>query len=203
MECLGSEEKGCEFKLVPQRQKNVTPLKDNKYYTPDLEEFHIGFEYELETSHVAGVLEDKGYRHHRRMYPNTSFEDYLEVLKTGMWIKTSFTERDDLVITRIELGNKYIKTKYLDKDDIEELGWKSVPTDLENYKIVNTLTFIKDDYTLILYDKEILKEGGWNIPNMNIFIEDKNTKWKLFVFYGDIKNKSVLKQVMKMLNIKS
>ena len=91
--------------------KGITKDKDimeNKYYQPKIEEFHVGFEYEI-----------KGL-----------------VIKEG-WIKTIFRpgtfqhEFDILCMGRPEI-KKYsvpdtIRVKYLDKKDLEDLGWSYVP----------------------------------------------------------------------------
>lgn len=80
---------------------------DNKYYTPSLEEFHIEFRYEYNS------------------------ESYLSLLDStsGNWKKEVFnaccgqdgeSEFHDL-LRLLEIGG--LRVKFLDKDDIEELGW--------------------------------------------------------------------------------
>ena len=67
----------------------------DKYYTPSLNEFHVGFEYETYNS----------YR--KEWYKTILTEDNLEALGS-FWY--NFLEAEHRV-------------KYLDKEDIESLGW--------------------------------------------------------------------------------
>jgi hypothetical protein len=77
-------------------------MEDNKYYIPQIEEFHVGFEYEL--------------------------EDPI----TKLWVKFIF-EEDKLWFVK---SNK-VRVKYLDKSDIESLGFKIFKEDIYRYKDTN------------------------------------------------------------------
>lgn len=93
----------------------------SKYYTPDLEEFHVGFRFE----HEAGGV------------PNTPWDNEKD---DGSWIKSTIKRvgsRDEGLHTsypkdslaEIEgLDDVYVRNtfrvKSLDREDIEELGWK-------------------------------------------------------------------------------
>ena len=72
---------------------------DVKYYTPTLEEFHVGFRYEelswTDSNTWHGPYKWDGY------IPTRVFEDLLD-------------------------GGK-IRVKYLDQADLEELGWYKLP----------------------------------------------------------------------------
>lgn len=66
-----------------------------KYYTPELEEFHVGFEYEvqsIENAHWGKVICSSGFG---------AFDDDIN-----------------------DLEEERIRVKYLDKADIESLGFK-------------------------------------------------------------------------------
>lgn len=78
-------------------------MKD-KYYTPELEEFHIGFRYELKESR------DKWYRH------VLDADDYI----THAGVDYNHFE-ENMIHYRLE---GHIRVKHLDRKDIEELGWK-------------------------------------------------------------------------------
>ena len=78
-------------------------MEDNKYYTPELEEFHVGFEYEIE---------DLGDDGRTRVWRPQIFE--------GEETRTYFIE---------ELEKGEMRVKHLDREDIESLGF----TNINNY----------------------------------------------------------------------
>lgn len=140
-------------------------MKD-KYYTPEIQEFHVGFEYE-----------------------------YLTI--DNQWIKDIFgsikpddTEQMDFNIVKliIEDSSEDIRVKYLDKADIEDLGWE--------------------------YNKEDSKHNSWDDYSLNdLTLTVSFDDWRIHInngegyedlesyFYGYIKNKGKLKEVMDMLRI--
>ena len=67
-----------------------------KYYTPTIEEFHSGFEYEFLMQYLNFYMWQK-----RVVEPDhRSFENYFNYIE-----------------------NNSIRVKYLDREDIESLGW--------------------------------------------------------------------------------
>lgn len=62
---------------------------ENKYYTPEINEFYVGYKYEV----------------------------YNSLL--GRWIKEEVQSNECFC----DLQGEEIRTKYLDKQDIESLGW--------------------------------------------------------------------------------
>jgi hypothetical protein len=75
-------------------------MKDSKYYTPEIEEFHVGFEYEellLKT------------------YPD---------MDPNSWVKKTITNGIGIVNVYCDLQiDEFIRVKYLDQEDIESLGF--------------------------------------------------------------------------------
>ena len=69
-----------------------------KYYTPTIEEFHIGFEYEISTREGAWLK-----------------DTYMCNSKVGV----TFDDMPELA--------KISRVKLLDRSDIEDLGWEYVP----------------------------------------------------------------------------
>ena len=115
-------------------------MKD-KYYTPTIEEFHVGFEYEFKTNGLGFVK--------------------TEVSETGGFFQ----------------GEK--RVKYLDREDIESLGFKCMGGnwyhDNKAYQII----------------------GTWE----SIEISRGQHEYRDVLFKGTIKNKSELKRLLKMLGI--
>ena len=135
------------------RDVKFTYMGKEKYYTPSIEEFFVGFEYEEEDD-----LED------------------------NVWIKRTLDFNYDwLEIHKDFADNK--RVKYLDSSDIEELG------------------FVKTKYCSVpCYEKDCWRIF-WFEGNM-ISIEKFYKEEKEQYFRGRIKNKSELKKVLNMLNIK-
>jgi len=76
----------------------------NKYYTPEIEEFHIGFEFEKYDNRPAIYKENdfKPTNWHKHTYNLTSIR--LSQLDTHLY-------------------NKTLRVKYLDREDIESCGF--------------------------------------------------------------------------------
>ncbi|MFH6944583.1 hypothetical protein [Flavobacterium sp. FlaQc-50] len=104
-----------------------------KYYTPEFQEFHEGFEYVDNLFHVDTV----------KMFT------YKEV---DGWRKSFFLKGID---------NKQIRVKCLDREDIESLGWSQIGHDtyalsgnLENYELE-----FDPDYKTYIYETSFRKEN--------------------------------------------
>lgn len=133
--------------------------KRELYYTPEIEEFHIGFEYE---------------------WINTNEDD--------IW-RPTIADLEDCYHACNNLNNniEYLKyrVKYLDEEDIESLGWKYYKKGWKDNSKVYRLNIS------IGYELYYRGAGSCHITTSNGSI----------LFEGNIKNKSELKKVLKMLNI--
>ncbi len=137
---------------------------DSKYYTPKLEEFHIGFEYEIK--------ENNGYR-------KIIFDGYTPLIEKSFC--GDYGDWYDSLEEDIKIG--IIRVKYLDKEDVESLGWIKNHLQLDN-------EFILRDNQNRLWGLVIYKEGNINLINNKGYFTDVN-----------IKNKSELNKLMEQLNI--
>lgn len=122
----------------------------NKYYTPSIEEFHVGFRCEI--------------------FNGFSWEPYI--------ISTSECLSD--------LTGEGYRVKYLDKEDIESLGWLDGELRGMTPFIYNELDPDNEFQLYYQYDNHFAQ------------IYDYNSD---YVFRGIIKNKSELIKLMKQLNI--
>jgi len=90
--------------------KELKAMKeDKKYYTPEISEFHIGFEYEWSTEMISSTLRTK---------PPTE------------WIKKVFINEEGFDLTfmkELHIKHKLIRVPYLSISDIKELGWIQTP----------------------------------------------------------------------------
>lgn len=143
----------------------------NKYYTPEIEEFHVGFEF--------------CDRH----------SNYPEEEKN--WIKRDYTLRAEYELDNISgrITEGLIRVKYLDREDIESLGFVCHATDKR-----------------VFHNKEgIIINRGWGSPVKKgitlaivspVFDESKrNVVHENYLFNGIIKNKSELKKLLKRIGI--
>lgn len=134
---------------------------ENKYYTPEIEEFHVGFEFE-----------------------------YLPPLwATGMervWVKYSWVNKLAIVglhdncisIGNVTMKDNCLRVKFLDKDDIESLGWGWSENDM---------CWEIGDYIM-----------DFEYEDHRICVEEYSDDKK---FVGIIKNKAELEKLMVQLGI--
>lgn len=74
---------------------------DNKYYTPELSEFYIGFQYEQKVGNPQNdLIEEIEFNYNKCKFPDP-FLGYN--------------------LNKLNLSN--IRVKYLDKKDVENCGW--------------------------------------------------------------------------------
>ena len=143
----------------------------SKYYTPKIEEFHVGFRYELLTDPYIYQTWDKLICYKDKVVPSL------------------FLTEDDSC-----------RVKYLDQADIEELGWEYSGKTTEHwFTMVKTiqpfnltyrsfrLSYNFDDHRLAIWGFEYATPG--------------NTADEETLFLGNVINYNELKTVMKMLGI--
>lgn len=159
-----------------------------KYYTPELSEFHIGFEFEVKERFFDGTVKTKA-----------DFDDAL-------WVSQKCESGDFPYIERALLGKNAqnglcgMRVKWLDRTDIEYLGWKANGSGglfetlhIQRYDIISDkmcLGFIDPkhtkSYTLISFSDEIFE----------ISVTEGQK-----IFHGNIKNKYAFRILMKQLGI--
>jgi len=144
---------------------------ENKYYTPKIEEFCVGFEYEV--NGLEGIW-DNGKE--ERKWVHTSIDDNIHQL---------FAETK-----RLKEEPQNIRVKYLDKEDIESLGWECI----KQHPGTTNFYFERNEYSLD-FDPEF--GDKWNLR----IYDGKDYENEFNYFSGIIKNKSELEKLMKQLNI--
>jgi hypothetical protein len=149
---------------------------ENKYYTPDISEFYVGFECETTGS-----------------YPTlpVTWKKHIVVKETI-----------GLVMSWHPKYGPQFRVKYLDKEDIESLGWENIKS-----KYNTRLTFRKLSEWAIKHPKE--EYDMWDYiylyydPKDQELIIDNGESYEDLCtnFDGTIKNKSELKILLKQLGI--
>ena len=138
---------------------------NNKYYTPKIEEFHVGFECEWQ-SRVRNETWNK----------QISDTDLVSIAYDAI----EHSDED-------EPFEEQFRVKYLDKDDIEECGWRGQKT--------NSVYFTKDNYRLVHWITDAER-------TINIYeTYDGGTQEECIVRKAKIKNKKEFIKMLKQLEI--
>ena len=157
---------------------------ENKYYTPTIEEFCEGFQYEKRVNTVGEEVE-------------AYFALDGEIVKIPNyvcteedWVRKTFSNNENQEIVELLKEGK-IRAKYLDKEDIKSLGFIQLTDDcfyknLEKYKTYKGI--LNPEIRILIKD------------NTTIYLLGENDS-KLDLFSGTIKNKHELKRVLTMLGI--
>jgi hypothetical protein len=108
--------------------------KENKYYTPTIEEFYVGFEYE-----VAGEWEEKDQE------PKKIW--IYRIYEQGDLLDLYYNYNPDF--DSVTFNKTKLRVKYLDQKDIESLGYEFISETITNEK--SHLFFKTDRRTLTLF----------------------------------------------------
>lgn len=166
-----------------------------KYYTPEIEEFHVGFEYEVNWITTFGSIEDvhdAGLKKKDVREPKSKHAPHRYEIDKWNDITTSpdcyLPDDDDL---------KLIRVKHLDREDIESLGWSYEHTDAYGVHFVRTVDYDKLSISKSWDDKLFLTLRD------DCFVDISNGG-----SYEDadgvaltIKNKSELKRILKQIGV--
>ena len=167
--------------------------EDSKYYTPTIEEFHIGFEFESDY-----ILFHNGNR-----------------LKAESWAKIKLTEDMDWIweAYRYDAVNTEFRVKHLDREDIESFGFGddelfSEHTGRFMFHKEDSITprgkqnvglyFVPQTYWVMLFFYEA-SSGAYSVE-----LKGKDSTvnfYKNTAFAGQIKNKSELERVLRQVGV--
>ena len=148
-----------------------------KYYVPTIEEFYVGFEYEVRQ------LDGSGY--------------YTNEYCTFEFDGTDFFNKYDEFVFNDWVDLDKIRVKYLDQEDIESLGFIKLPTLDNHFRLL-----IKKDIGLNSIVHLHLRESN-EIPfPISIWVgSDENEEDYITIPTIYIKNKSELKKLLKQLGL--
>lgn len=167
-------------------------MENNLYYTPTIEEFHVGFEYE----HLTGFEKE--------------FKPYIYDLAKACLVieRESISHNGKIVKMFIPamqacIEEKQCRVKFLDQSDIESLGWvfktkgpfRTWYTGSDSWFNNTIPTGDSGRYWSFVLSHDLKYNGiiikaGTNYGDTDTFFE------------GTIKNKSELVKLMQQLNIK-
>ena len=139
---------------------------DKKFYVPEIAEFHVGFEYEEKSS---------------GLWTPQTYNEFSPIINQEI-----LTENDDWADTIAGyIKCQIIRVKYLDREDIESLGFKFDKWWISEEK---GSIYAFDFYGLTFYHES---------KTIKIWLRDTGED----IFSGTIKNKSELKRLLKQLRI--
>lgn len=141
----------------------------SKYYTPSIEEFHVGFEYERKNgdSWEKTISTESDY--------SAMYSDYGE--------ENEFDE--------IETNIRDVRVKYLDKEDIESLGF--------TFNEETGWFEKKDNFGFNSYDN--LSIQLHSLPGLIVVSRSQESSYQNehYEFFIEIKNKSELKTFLRQI----
>jgi len=188
-------------------------MKNNElYYTPDIEDLHVGWEGEACFTSYGGlcIWNENGSITHIEPQDKESAKNWTKFFIIEQ--ENLFTENNhrNLEIAIMLLKDNRLRCKYLDKSDIEELGW----VDCTN-KIYNSTWLVQHSNISRRYEIILETENHFLILQPNHMIDitvkdickemDKGTLSYNHnsgrCFHGECKSKNDLVCIMKKLKI--
>jgi len=169
----------------------------DKYYTPSIEEFHVGFEYEFKGMTLTMNMLDLKTNKLEIVGESTPIWEH-ETINMDIWTVRSNTQINVL------LHNSQIRVKYLDIDDIKSLGWTDIAMSKMGNSFQNFILYETNGIVKAIKYQHLLWKIYYNTLSKKCIIRLDNYSTNgidLQIFNGTIKNKSELKVLMKQLNI--
>jgi len=127
-------------------------MKKNKYYTPEITEFHVGFEFER-----------------------------LSELPTNHWENSVCSTYNDLLLMQRKINESLIRVKCLDKQDIESFGFKLFHKEEDRailYKLNKSLlTYVEDQFInihILNQDKDVFQSNIKNKSELEFILKRLN-----------------------------
>lgn len=163
-------------------EKSQTQLEESKYYTPDISEFYVGFEFEED---VQG---------------NNLWTKYFLTRNDLKNLEYATTNEFDDILNNLK--KEQVRVKYLDEKDILSLGFEFDKTNKMRYwyKWEQYNERIQEDKSYRYWNLYLVHDPDENLIKVTADISDGNQDEKFFE--GIIKNKSELKKLLEQLNIK-
>jgi hypothetical protein len=157
---------------------------ENKYFTPDIEDICIGYEYEKYSIGLQMV--------YGRFLPDNERDDELKwrpnIIKCGSDIlgleAGSYPNEDEPYKAFKTLWKDYIRVPYLTKEQIEAEGWKQISSEILTHGY-----FLKGECRLELLEDSIIciRNGYWYPENT--------------IYKGECKDINTFRKIIKLLGI--
>lgn len=113
-------------------EARLKELEEKSYYTPSIEEFRYGFQFEVYNS------------------PKAFF--YAEAAEGWMKTQMTFGVLGNLLNIEKFILDKLIRVKYLDQEDIEAEGWVSLGKKINIYSGFEHYLYVNIDGSISIYE---------------------------------------------------
>lgn len=186
-------------------------MEENKYYTPEPEELYIGYTCEACFSSYAGYM-----IFDLQNPENDKLHEPVDKEAAKHWVSFLLIKEESLYTANntrnhktalMLLKDKRLRTKYLDKNDIESFGWKFKEViagtfGIHKFSAENKQTQGADFDTWY----SLHADFGYKYPRIKIYTEFRGgmvyTESTTCIFNGECKSINELKIIHRLLQIK-
>lgn len=161
-------------------------MKNNKYFTPDIEDFYVGVVYE---KYSQGLQIDE----FGRFLPEETRDNEVK------WREGVIKYPSDIVHLKIALDKETVRIPYLTKEQIEAEGWTSFITEYEGDIVPEKMT-----YTFFREDRNYMLGWWFNINKITLIIKDPSLVLDYYTeptFRGECKDINTFRKIIKLLGI--
>jgi hypothetical protein len=186
--------------------------REGGYYTPTIEEFHVGFEYEIAIMSKGGFLmmdffKNTSGEHKHKVWQKTILtstmadtEEFVTISpgNINVTLKDESFPMDHRSLENIVslIKSKYIRVKSLDREDIEGQGFI---IDKEKSKDDNKDLYSRGNVRLIHFNNSHISVYTSDPSNRDMFYRVNIDP--ILINYIEIKNKSELKKILKQIGL--
>lgn len=164
----------------------------NKYYTPSIEEFRAGFRFELiESSPIETMINNSNPDDLKPFQYIENDRTYYKCTYLKHEINRCSLDQELVGKDGVENNLYLFRTKYLDQQDIEELGWTTLKNNIY-------YTIQEDVHKSYFMYRANLRGNNWSISYVDSSDEDEET---VTLFDGEIRNYNELKFIMERVGI--
>ncbi len=149
-------------------------MEEIKYFSPDIEDFHVSYEYEVLS--IGRIFDDFG-----NLLPNRKRDEEIQ------WRITKMINPSDLLHISISYDRNKIRCAYLTKEQIEIEGWIDITLSYQKEKLVVCEKQIGEYYRLV-----------YNIKSHMLSITDCED---CSHFIGECKSINEFRYICKLLKI--
>lgn len=155
-----------------------------KYYTPEIEDFYIGYEFEF--AGLDNYWNKLPFTKHKIL---KSKEEYFGLF-TFEWLDSIYKETDNLKV------KDYLRVSYLTKEDIESEGWKFKQSFNSRH------SYEKGNFLMAFDEKEFTLEF-FPIDPCKLLQDTYIRNPELFRFFCRAKSVNELRIIEKLLEIEN
>jgi len=159
-------------------------MEENKYFTPNIEDFHIGYQYEI-------FQKGKPY--------DLNFIHFMPQPEEDTWVKMTYPDAFLGYNLKRMFEIYQIRVPYLTKEQIEAEGWTSFVTEYKGDIVPENMT-----YTFFREDRNYMLSWNFNTNKITLIIKDPSLVENYYTeptFRGECKDINTFRKIIKLLKI--